>query len=141
MDPLEPVVAEARVPATPREAFIAFTAHMDQWWDANLTADPATFTSIEIDPDGEVASLHDDDERHVWGRVTTWEPGAAYAQDFWLGHSPDDATTLRVAFDEDDGGTRVRLEHAGWTAATADVRDQFTAWPELLERYAAHASR
>lgn len=142
MDPLEPVVAETRVPATPKDSFVAFTAQMDQWWDPGLSADPATFSTLEIDPDGEVASLHDDDRRHAWGRVTEWAPGSAYAQDIWLDHPEGHATSLRVTFTDDDGGgTLVRLEHGGWSAGTAPLRETWERWPALLERYAAHASR
>lgn len=140
MDPLDPLVASAVVPLPPRNAFVAFTAHMGEWWDPVLTPDPATYTGVEIDPHGEVALRHGK-ARYVFGEVTTWEPGAAYAQTFWLGHTPDHPTTLSVTFSEDPAGTRVDLEHAGWTDASVDARGKFTHWEDLLTRYAAHAAR
>ncbi len=140
MEPPDPVVAEAVVPLPPRDAFVAFTVHMGEWWDPILTPDAASFTSIDLDPGGEVAMRHGS-ERHVWGEVTTWEPGSAYGQTFWLGHSPDHPTTLEVSFEEDPAGTRVRLEHGGWTEATAEARERCTHWEDLLARFAAHAAR
>ena len=140
MDPLDPIVAEAEVPRPPRDAFVAFTAHMGEWWDPVLSPDAATFTGIDLDPRGEVALRHGTD-RFVFGEVTTWEPGTAYAQTFWLGHSPDHPTTLSVSFTEVEVGTRVRLEHGGWTEATAGVRARFDHWEDLMTRYAAHAAR
>ena len=140
MDPLDPIVAEAEVPLSPREAFVAFTAHMGDWWDPVLTPDPATYTGIDIDPRGEVALRHGS-ERFVWGEVTTWEPTTTYAQTCWLGHSPDHPTTVTVTFEEGGPGTRVRLEHGGWTEATAETRARFTLWDDLLTRYAGHAAR
>jgi hypothetical protein len=144
--PTEPIVAETTVPVPPTHAFTGFTAQMGEWWDPLLTPDPPTFTSIEIDPEGEVAMVHGSD-RHVWGRVTTWEPGSAYAQDFWLGPDGDvdggteaAPTTLRVTFTEAEGGTRVRLEHGGWTSDTGELRARYSHWDELVQRYAAHVT-
>ena len=140
MDPVEPIVVEAEVPLPPRDAFLAFTSHMGKWWDPVLSPDPATFSGIDLDPRGEVALRHGRD-RYVWGEVTRWEPPTAYEQTFWLGHSPDHPTTLSVTFSESDEGTRVRLEHGGWSEETADARAKFTHWQDLMTRYAAHAAR
>lgn len=132
----EPAVAEITVPTEQTAAFVAFTAQMGEWWDAGLTPDAATFTSIEIDPDGEVAMVHEED-RHVWGRVTTWEPPREYAQDFWLGQDPDRPGRLRVTFEQLDGSTRVRVEHHDGPDGAADL---IARWEDLLRRYAGHVS-
>ena len=139
--PLPPVVADVVVPVTPTEAFVGFTAQMGAWWDPLLTPDAATFTSIEIDPDGDVATVHGA-ERHVWGRVTTWEPPEHYVQDFWFGHEDHHATILDVRFTEEDGGrsTHVHLEHSGWDEGSEDVRATYTQWDGLLARFAAFVS-
>ena len=102
---LEPIVAEVTVPVEPAQAFVGFTAQMGEWWDPLLTHDPATFTGVEIDPEGEVAMVHGT-ERRVWGRVVTWEPLGHYVQDAWLGHDEAHPTRLDVRFEEVDGGTR-----------------------------------
>jgi hypothetical protein len=136
---LEPVVAEVTVPVTPTEAFVGFTAQMGEWWDPMLSPDPASFTGIAIDPDGDVASVHGD-EQYVWGRVTQWNPIGRYSQDFWLGHAQESLTTLEVTFTEVADGTEVHLEHGGWAEGSEDVREKYTHWDELLQRYAAHVS-
>jgi hypothetical protein len=138
---LAPVVAEVVVPGTATEAFVGFTAQMGEWWDPSLTSDPATFTNIEIDPEGDVAMCHGK-ERQVWGRVTAWVPGDRYTQEFWLGVPEGESTVLDVRFDEQENGTstRVHLEHRGWpegSEAPAGIRAQ---WEDLLARYAAHVS-
>ena len=136
---LDPVVAEITVPVTPTEAFVGFTAQMGEWWDPQITPDPATFTGIAIDPQGDVALVHGD-EQYVWGRVREWDPGTRYTQDFWLGHAEEDPTTLDVSFTEADGGTRVRVKHSGWSEGSEAIRENYTHWSALLERYAAHVS-
>jgi hypothetical protein len=135
----EPIVAEVTVPVTTTEAFVGFTAQMGEWWDPMLSADPATFSGISIDPGGPVASLHGDEE-HVWGRVTAWDPTGHYSQEFWLGHAEGEATTLDVTFTEVPGGTLVRLEHGGWHEGSDGLRAKYTHWDDLLRRYEAHVS-
>ena len=139
--PLPPAVAEVVVPVTPTQAFVGFTAQMGEWWDPLLTPDPATFTSIEIDPEGDVATCHGS-ERHVWGRVTTWQPAERYTQEFWLGHEERDASVLDVRFLEEEGGTstRVRLEHRGWPEGAESPGGIRAQWQDLLARFAAFVS-
>jgi hypothetical protein len=136
---LEPVVAEVTVPVTVTEAFVGFTAQMGEWWDPILTPDPAGFTGISIDPDGPVTSVHGD-EHYVWGRVMAWDPIGRYTQEVWLGHPDDEATVLDVRFTEAPDGTLVRLVHSGWVEGTEQVRETFTRWGDLLQRYATHVS-
>lgn len=140
-DQLPPIVAETTVPVTATQAFVGFTAQMGEWWDPLLTPDAATYTSIEIDPEGEVAMVHGE-ERYAWGRVTTWEPDHEYAQTFWLGHAEQSPTRLRVTFtgSDDEQETTVRLEHGGWEPGTEEVRAKYTHWDDLLARYAAFVS-
>jgi uncharacterized protein YndB with AHSA1/START domain len=137
--PTEPIVAETTVPVPRTKAFVAFTAQMGEWWDPLLTPDASTFTGIEIDPRGDVATVHDGGDNYVWGRMTTWEPGVQLVMDFWLGHPPAYPTELRVTFTEvGQDSTTVRLEHGGWNADNEPSRDTYDHWDDLLERYAAH---
>ena len=70
-----------------------------------------------------------------------WDPIGRYTQEFWLGHPEDEATVLDVRFTEAEaGGTLVRLVHSGWQPSTESVREGYTDWQRLLERYAAHVS-
>ena len=136
---LDPIVAETRVPVTPTEAFVGFTAQMGEWWDPMLTPDPATFTGVAIEPDGDVAMVHGD-EQYVWGRVTDWDPIGHYRQEFWLSMDQTAATVLDVRFVEDGQGTRVQLSHEGWRDDQEAQRAKFGHWDDLLARFAAHVS-
>ena len=137
---LEPIVAEITVPVTPTEAFVGFTAQMGEWWDPMLSPDPPTFSSIAIDPNGPVETVHDDDQRYTWGRVLSWDPLGHLEMEFWLGHDQAEPTRLDVHFTEEGTGTRVRLEHGGWAEGSEQVRAKYTHWDDLLERYAAFVS-
>lgn len=136
---IAPIVAEVTVPVTTTEAFVGFTAQMGEWWDPMMTPDAATFTGVAIDPNGEVAMVHGDDQ-YAWGRVLEWDPIGRYSQDFWLGHAEASPTRLDVTFTESDGGTLVHLEHSGWDPGSEDVRARYVQWDRVLERYAAHVS-
>ena len=133
----DPIVVEVVVPTDATPAFVAFTAEMGQWWDPLLTPDPATFTGIDVDPDGDVRMVCGDD-KIPFGAVTCWEPDREFAMDFWLAH-PKPASTVRVTFTaEGDTSTRVRLEHSGLPVESAG---KFRHWDDLMARYAAHVSR
>jgi hypothetical protein len=136
---LDPIVAETVLAVTPTQAFVGFTARMGQWWDPVLTPDAATFTGISIEPDGDVATVHGDDE-HVWGRVIDWDPTGHYRQEVWLFLDRSRPTVLDVSYRAEDGGTRVRLVHDGWVEGQEEVREKFARWDDLLARYAAHLS-
>lgn len=136
----EPIVAEITVPVPRTKAFVAFTAQMGQWWDPLLTPDASTFTGIEVDPGGDVATVHQGGDNQVWGRMTTWDPDEEIVMDFWLGHPRAYPSELRVTFrDATKGSTTVRLEHRGWNDDNEPARDKYGHWDDLLDRYAAHA--
>ena len=138
---LPPIVVEVVVPVTATEAFVGFTAQMGEWWDPQLSTDPSTFTSIEIDPQGDVALCHGD-ERQVWGRVTTWDPSGHYVQEFWLGLPEDERTVLDVRFVEQENGTStlVHLEHRDWPEGAEAPSGLRAQWEDLLARFAAFVS-
>ena len=136
--PREPIVAEVTVPVKQSRAFVGFTAQMGEWWDPLLTPDPGTFTGIEVDPNGVVATVHDGGDNYTFGRVTTWEPDHELVLDFWLGHAPAYPSQLRVTFAEaGEAQTAVRLEHGGWGDDNGAAREKYDHWDDLLERYAA----
>lgn len=135
-----PIFAVVEVPTDPFNAFAAFT-DLGRWWDPAYSPDPAHWYGVLVEPrvGGSVLfPLPTGDVR--WGEVTTWEPGRRYAQTCTLGTDAAHPTSLVVEFSQphgEDGPTSVLLAHAGWTDATSDVRETFTAWPMLLERFRA----
>jgi hypothetical protein len=138
---MEPIRHTVTVAADPGSAFEVFTAHMGWWWDPAYSPDPAAFTGIAVEPweKGEVVMLAGED-RHVFGTVTTWDPGRCYAQLFWLAMSPAYPSSIVVTFTEPPGTPgvcEVVFEHGGWGAENADDRQRYGDWPHLLGRFAA----
>ncbi|CAA9377836.1 glyoxalase superfamily protein [uncultured Nocardioides sp.] len=135
----EPIRHEVVVAVEPSEAFDRFTGRYGEWWDKQYTPDPGTYDGMSVVPrvGGTVALRHRDAEEHPIGEVTVWEPGERFTQTFTLALPPGLATTLDVRFTADPAGSRVALEHGGWTAGTAHLRDSFGDWAHLLDRYAA----
>ena len=55
------------------------------------------------------------------GRVTQWTPGQRLVLNWWLPSFADaESTEVDVRFEPVDGGTRVSVEHRGWSALRAD---------------------
>lgn len=138
-----PIRHTLEVPCTPDEAFEAFAVRMGEWWHPDYSRDPAGFAGIRVEPEvgGVVAMRYLDGSEEPWGRVTAWEPGTRYGQSFWLAHDRDHPSRIEVRFSEADGGCRVAFEHGGWTAGNAVMRDHFTDWPKLLDRFVQLVSR
>ena len=137
---LDPIVAEITVPVTITEAFVGFTAQMGEWWDPAAQPRAAHVHRHRHRPRRAGRDRCTASEQYVWGRVMKWDPIGHYTQEFWLGHPEEEATVLDVRFTEAPEGTLVRLVHSGWTAGTEEVREKYTHWGDLLQRYATHVS-
>lgn len=124
-DDLPPIVNEVVVRLRPAEAFDLFTSFA--WWHNYGLADDG---HVSID-EGEVVFHNPDGEMSI-GRVLIWEPGARFAQTFTLAQDADHPTTLTTTFQAVPDGTRVRVEHGGWTASNASRRAHFSDWPLIL---------
>lgn len=124
---IPPIVNEVVMRLRPRAAFDRFTSFA--WWhDYGLAAN--AYVSIDND---EVV-FHNPDGDNSIGRVLIWEPGARYAQTFTLAQDADHPTTLTATFEAVPDGTRVRVEHGGWTAGNAARRAHFSDWPLILSQ-------
>lgn len=128
-DDLPPIVNEVILRLRPAEAFDRFTSF--SWWQDYGLADDG---HVSID-DGDVVFHNPDGDMSI-GRVLIWEPGARYAQTFTLAQDADDPTTLTATFEAVAAGTRLRVEHGGWTATNASRRAHFSDWPLILSRLA-----
>jgi hypothetical protein len=139
---MEPIRTSVTVDASPELAFEVFTLGMGSWWDAAYTPDPDSFDGIAIGPEvGAPVSMVHGDSSFTWGNVTVWEPGARYGQTFWLAMDPAHPSTLEVTFTAEGPGTRVALEHGGWTDENAGFRDKYGDWGHLLASYATAAAQ
>ncbi len=135
---MDPIRSSFVVDASPELAFEVFTLGMGSWWDRAYTPDPDSFDGIAIGPEvGAPVSMVHGDSSHPWGSVTVWEPGARYAQTFWLAMDPAHPSTLGVTFTAEGPGTRVEFEHGGWNDENASYRDKYGDWGDLLDRYRA----
>ena len=135
---MDPIRSSFVVDASPELAFEVFTLGMGSWWDRAYTPDPDSFDGIAIGPEvGAPVTMVHGDASHPWGNVTVWEPGARYAQTFWLAMDPAHPSTLHLAFAAEGPGTRVEFEHGGWNEGNASYRDKYGDWSHLLDRYRA----
>lgn len=114
---LDAIVKTVRVPLPQSEAFDLFTARMSSWWplDAfSVGLEDALDVTFPGHAGGEIVERLRDGSSSVWGTVTRWEAPARVAFTWHPGGSPDEATSVDVCFEPDDGGTVVRLTHDGW---------------------------
>jgi uncharacterized protein YndB with AHSA1/START domain len=132
------VTVTTLVRATPEEAFTVFTERIDDWWrrGSQHRRGPSIIRFdqgklVEVSASGAVEL----------GRVQVWEPGARLVIE-WQGPRWDssDQTEVEIRFEPDDsGGTRVTLEHRGWTDLhPGDAASSVIGlwWGDLLAAYA-----
>lgn len=143
----DPVVTEVTVPLDRDGAFRLFTAGIATWWPLETHAvhgDTDMTCVFESGVGGRIHERTPAGEEADWGRVTAWEPPDRVAFTWHPGRDEDSAQQVEVTFEDDDGGTRVRLAHRGWERLgdrAAEVRDGYvTGWGMMLgQRYAAAA--
>ena len=136
-----PIEHELEVSVSRTRAWDAYVHGLGEWWLPGWTASGSGLDRITVDPhEGGRIVEHSRDGREIdWGRVTDAVPGERFSHTFSLSHDGD-ASTVAVTFvDQPQGGTRVRLTHAGWNESNWRARSKHTDWPLLLERYRAFA--
>lgn len=153
------VVATTVVAVDRARAFELFTTQVDAWWKHGPRfrsgARGQSSMRFEAGVGGRFVEVFDDrGEPFVLGRITAWEPPVRLlfemrGRDF----GPGETTEVEVRFEETRGGTRVTVEHRGWSRFPAGhpVRHglqgpAFTAmmgvfWGDLLVDLAERARR
>jgi uncharacterized protein YndB with AHSA1/START domain len=138
---IEPVVATVTVPCDQARAFELFTAGISRWWPVaghSVGEDEVATVVCEPGLDGRVFERWHDGREHEWGRITAWSPPDRLAFTWSPSPSDDVETNVEVTFGAVDGGTLVRLTHAGWEAlgeAGGEKRTAYDAgWPHVLTR-------
>ena len=119
------VVVSIEVAAPPQLAFDVFTSQIDTWWlrgPKHRFRAPWNGTLVfEPGPAGRLLEQYADGTAFVIGRVAQWLPGERLVLSWHLPNFADaESTEVDVRFDAIDGGTRVSVEHRGWSALRAD---------------------
>ncbi|MFE0588800.1 SRPBCC family protein [Micromonospora echinospora] len=136
------------VPASPAEAFTAFT-ELTNWWVAEYTWSGPDFLAdlgIEPRPGGMLYEIGPHGFRSDWGRVLTWEPPHRLVFVWQIGPDrvpvpdPSRASEVEVTVEADGPGrTRVTVEHRKFDrhgAAAEGYRQAMTeGWQDMLTRY------
>lgn len=111
------VLVAIRVPATPDEAFDAFTDDIGLWWRPG--------TLFQLTPRGDGTLSFDGQARLITtlpngkvfeiGQVTAWERGVRLAFSWRQAtFTPDQVTSVEVTFQPVGDETRVTVTHRGW---------------------------
>jgi uncharacterized protein YndB with AHSA1/START domain len=119
------VIVSIEVAAEPMLAFEVFTSQIDTWWlrgPKHRFRAPWNGTLVfEPGPTGRLLEQYADGTTFVIGRVTQWMPGERLVLSWRLPSFADtDSTEVDVRFETIDGGTRVSVEHRGWSTLRAD---------------------
>jgi uncharacterized protein YndB with AHSA1/START domain len=135
----DPIVLSVDLPATPSEAFAAFTAGFSEWWPAathSLSRGRATRCRLEAVTGGAVEERAPDGAVHRWGTVEALEPGRRLRFTWHPGREPGTAQWVELTFAPRDAGSRVTLTHGGWEAlgeiAPILRREYASGWHHVL---------
>jgi Activator of Hsp90 ATPase homolog 1-like protein len=116
------------VAVTPADAFDVFTRETDLWWRRGLKyrlagRRPGTLY-FEPGAGGRLLeSFETESGTRVYetGSVIVWDPPARLVVKWRNSNfSPDESTELEVLFEPSGAGTRVTVQHRGWSALRAD---------------------
>jgi uncharacterized protein YndB with AHSA1/START domain len=115
------------VAVAPADAFAVFTEEIDQWWRRGHAyrisgRDPGTF-HLEPRLGGRIFEQYGEtgSALHEVGTITGWDPPNRLEFEWRaVNFVPGESTTVEVLFEASGEGTRVTLEHRGWTAIRGD---------------------
>jgi uncharacterized protein YndB with AHSA1/START domain len=137
-------VTVSTVVATPPDvAFTMFTGEIDAWWRRASRHRSRPAASIVRFEDDRLVEVSDEGSIEL-GRVLAWEPGSrlvlAWSGPHW---APAERTEVEITFEAENDGTRVTVEHRGWTdVATGSAEAAVIGlwWGDLLAGYKYRAS-
>ncbi|HEX4459577.1 MAG TPA: SRPBCC domain-containing protein [Polyangia bacterium] len=152
--------ATVQVAATPAVAFDLFTREIDAWWRRGskfrASGRQAGVLCFEGGVGGrlfETFTVDGQEQLVVVGTITAWEPPARFVFD-WRNRNfaPHERTEVEVRFEAAGDGTRVTVEHRGWSAirpdhparhglaASAFIASMGMWWGELLGALRRHVA-
>lgn len=139
------------------DAFAVFTEEIDRWWRRGPAfrlagKSPGTMT-LEPKLGGRFVEHWGDGKTREIGIITTWEPPTHLVFEWRaFNFEPGEITTVELWFDSSGEGTRVKLEHRGWStirddhpvrhgkAVEAFIRDLAMWWGGLLTSFRENAA-
>jgi uncharacterized protein YndB with AHSA1/START domain len=135
----------------PVDAFRRFTDEIHLWWPMrthSVRGAECRHVVLEAGVGGKLYEISGKggggemgERPEVWGTVARWDPPHSLSLTWHPGRAASTAQEVEVAFQEVEGGTRVRLVHRGWEAlgasAVAARADYEGGWVPVLARYAA----
>jgi uncharacterized protein YndB with AHSA1/START domain len=151
----EAVRHSVTVPIDRERAFRLFTEEIGSWWPSEgykISEGPITEV-FEPRRGGRWYELAEDGTQCTVGTILEWEPPSRFLMtwqltpDWALEDDLDRATKVEVRFEDEEGGTRVSLEHRGFEAygeSGAKMRGEVGGeggWPALMKLYAEEAGR
>jgi uncharacterized protein YndB with AHSA1/START domain len=123
----------------PAEAFELFTTRIASWWPVGTHSyggDEVTDVVLEPRTGGRLYEVTVAGEQE-WGSVLAWEPPDRLLLDWQIGDAR--GTEVEVRFSPEGPGTRVELEHRGFSAD--DPRDRYeSGWDIVLAPFAEQAT-
>lgn len=147
------------VAVPPERAFSIFTEETDLWWRRGprfrFGGTRRGTLSFEPGPGGRLFEAFSDAPGDVFevGRVLVWEPGAKLLFEWRLPNfAPGERTEVEVLFEPEAEGTRVTVEHRGWSTlpdghparhglpAARHVEQIGMWWADLVRELRAHAA-
>jgi uncharacterized protein YndB with AHSA1/START domain len=139
---LEAVRKTVTVDCTVEEAFRVFTADARSWWPVDthsIHGEKVKDVVFEEREGGTVYEVSEDGETATWATVLAWEPPSRLVL-AWEVNPASLGTEVEVRFAEEEGRTRVELEHRGWGSERDEERSSYdSGWDFVLGRYVDRA--
>jgi len=124
----------------PAEAFELFTAKLASWWPVRTHSyggERVTDVILEPHVGGRLYEITDDGEQE-WGKVLAWDPPNGFLLDWQIGEAS--GTEVEVRFSPEGPGSRVELEHRGFSSG--DPRERYAGgWDAVLAPFVESAKR
>jgi len=96
----------------PREkAFQLFTERISEWWPTTHRLTRHAASELFLEQTGRFWVRAGDGSEIELGRVLVWDPPQHLALDFDIGTSAAQPTAVEITFSEENGGTRVIVQH------------------------------
>jgi uncharacterized protein YndB with AHSA1/START domain len=118
---LDPVRCQVTVPLGREAAFELLTARIGEWWPRVSTFSRRSLASVHIDPTvGRWYERSTDGDELSWGRILVWQPPGHLALSWQITAdgkpepNPNRASRVEIRLFDDDGRTRVELEHSAF---------------------------